>query len=121
MRICDACHHRKKHTCGLCGCVLKAKTASPEETCPELRWGAMKFDTPKEDFVYIPQKEPKSLDEHIKFAQERGEKYCLTMPLSELDCEDLFAKGFSIKKVRNKQRANCREGCVDNYDVISWG
>jgi hypothetical protein len=43
MRICEACPEKKGMFCGLCGCVLKAKTASPEETCPALKWGKMKF------------------------------------------------------------------------------
>lgn len=43
MRICEACPEKKGPFCGLCGCVLKAKTAAPGESCPQLKWGVMKF------------------------------------------------------------------------------
>lgn len=42
MKICRICPHKKGAFCGVCGCVLMAKTSSPDEVCPELRWGKMK-------------------------------------------------------------------------------
>ncbi len=36
--ICLGCPHKKKITCGLCGCPLKAKLRAVDETCPDQRW-----------------------------------------------------------------------------------
>ena len=36
--VCEQCPHKKKFTCGLCGCPLKAKLRAVEAICPDDRW-----------------------------------------------------------------------------------
>ena len=36
--ICSGCEHRRKLTCGLCGCPLVAKHRASDATCPIGRW-----------------------------------------------------------------------------------
>lgn len=37
-KICGECEYNKKGICQICGCVLKAKTASPNEKCLKGKW-----------------------------------------------------------------------------------
>lgn len=37
-KICKNCEFRKGKICGVCYCVLKAKTASPDEKCLKNKW-----------------------------------------------------------------------------------
>ena len=37
-KICLQCPHKKKITCGLCGCPLHAKLRAVEAECPDGRW-----------------------------------------------------------------------------------
>jgi hypothetical protein len=36
--VCEQCPHKKKFTCSLCGCPLKAKLRAVEAECPDNRW-----------------------------------------------------------------------------------
>ena len=36
--VCNHCEHKKKMTCGLCNCPLKAKLRAVEAECPDNRW-----------------------------------------------------------------------------------
>ena len=38
LSVCTQCEHKKKFTCGLCGCPLKAKLRAVEAECPYNRW-----------------------------------------------------------------------------------
>jgi len=40
LRICKTSPHRRRFTCGLCGCLLAAKARLPDETCDAGRWPA---------------------------------------------------------------------------------
>lgn len=42
IETCGTCEHNKKGICGICGCVLKAKTKVFEEYCPDNRWHDVK-------------------------------------------------------------------------------
>ena len=37
--ICDACEYKKGKMCGVCGCLLSAKTKLAKEQCPKGFWG----------------------------------------------------------------------------------
>lgn len=36
--ICDNCEHGQGKRCGLCGCVIAAKTKSIHSSCPDKLW-----------------------------------------------------------------------------------
>jgi len=40
-KICQACPHRKRNQCSLCGCFIHLKTKLRSEACPDAppRWG----------------------------------------------------------------------------------
>ena len=38
MEICKQCEHNTFGICGLCGCVLKAKTKAEDECCDAGKW-----------------------------------------------------------------------------------
>ena len=42
MNICRQCEHKQGPLCGVCGCVLKAKTKSEDSECPEGKWLSIK-------------------------------------------------------------------------------
>ena len=35
LKICETCTNRKTNQCGLCGCMLTAKTKDPNAKCPD--------------------------------------------------------------------------------------
>jgi len=37
-QVCLSCPHKKRITCGLCGCPLKAKLRAVDAKCPDNRW-----------------------------------------------------------------------------------
>lgn len=43
MGICNNCPNKKGVACGICGCILSAKTKVLEEACPENRWEDIKI------------------------------------------------------------------------------
>jgi hypothetical protein len=46
MDLCNACVNKSENgRCALCGCVLAAKTRSPEDQCPERKWLKKDFPT----------------------------------------------------------------------------
>ncbi len=48
MNICRSCQDNKDGICGICHCVLKAKTKSEDSACPLKKWDTIENTLKKE-------------------------------------------------------------------------
>lgn len=112
IKICKACPQNKKGICGLCGCILSAKTKVIEEHCPDNKWNDVKCF--KEEGVVAVNM---SSDKGELSLNENGFTY-IYKSLNEQDNSDIILKivnersnykenGLTLKGVKVRSTCGC--------------
>lgn len=116
LSLCNTCEFKKGSVCGICGCVLKAKTKVKQEYCPMNKWNDIKLMeavgiaiATKDDDKVMLLPFPNGIEIVYKNYLQKGEDSNIEIEIinDRLNVEDMLPENADLTDIKLKATCGC--------------